>query len=60
MSTADYIKNKLGAKVVETSLIPQENGENIVMERCIVDGNYRVLIVYETGDNDKCVIGSFA
>ena len=58
MNTADYIKNKLGAKVAETSLIPQENGENIVMEKCIVDGDYKVLIVYETGDNDKCVISS--
>ena len=58
--TASYIKEKLGARILETSLIPQENGEQIVIEKCIVDGDYKVLIVYETGDNDKCVIGSFA
>ena len=53
--TADYIKAKLGAQVTETSLIPQRDGDYIVMERCLVDGLYKILIVYDTGDDDKLV-----
>lgn len=44
---AEYIKEKLGATVIATSLIPQDNGEDIVMERCEIDGSIHIVIIHE-------------
>ena len=56
-STAEYIKQKLNAKVVEVCYVRQEHGEDIVMERCLIDNKYdnkyRFVIVH---DNKKTVI----
>lgn len=58
MNTAEYIKDKLDAKVIETSLVPQKNGSDIVMERCEIDGKYRVVLVYDSDEvtDEKAVI----
>lgn len=53
-NTAEYIKEKLGATVIATSLIPQDNGSDIVMEQCEIDDKYKLVLVYD--DNDKAVI----
>lgn len=58
MNSAEYIKEKLGATVIESSLVPQENGSYIVMERCEIGGRYKVVLVYDSDDNcdDKAVV----
>jgi hypothetical protein len=62
MNSAEYIKSKLDVKVLETSLVPQENGSYIVMERCEISGRYKVVLVYDSDDesndesNDKAVV----
>lgn len=53
MNTAEFIKTKLNAKVLELSLVEQENGNNIVMERCECDDNMRFVLVY---DDAKAVV----
>ena len=50
---AEYIKERLGATVIATSLIPQDNGSDIVMERCEIEGEYKFVLVY---DDDKAVV----
>ena len=56
-NTAEYIKKHLGAKVVESCLVRQEYGEDIVMERCLISNEsgdkYRFVIVH---DNYKTVV----
>lgn len=53
-STAEYIKKKLNAKVVETCYI---KGEDIMMERCLIrindNDSKRFVIIY---DDKKSVI----
>lgn len=44
---AEYIKEKLGATVIATSLIPQDNGSDIVMERCEIDGSIQFVIIHD-------------
>lgn len=44
---AEYIKEKLGATVIATSLIPQDNGSDIVMERCEINGSIQFVIIHE-------------
>lgn len=58
MNTAEYIREKLGATVIESSLVPQENGSFIVMERCEIEGKHRVVLVYDSDEvtNSKAVI----
>ena len=52
---AKYIKEKLGATVIATSLIPQDNGSDIVMERCEINGSIQFVIIHEA---DNVVIVS--
>lgn len=58
MNSAEYIKSKLDVKVLETSLVPQENGSYIIMERCEIDGRYKVVLIYDSDDNydNKAVV----
>lgn len=55
MNTAEFIKEKLGATVIETSLVPQENGTNIVLERCVIDEKYRFVLISDE-ETDKAVV----
>lgn len=55
MNTAEYIKKKLGATVIEVSLVPQENGDNILMERCEIDGGYKIVLISDS-EADKTVM----
>ncbi len=53
MNTAEFIKQKLHVKTIETSIVPQKNGNDIVMERCELEGKYKIVLVY---DDDKAVV----
>lgn len=55
MNTAEFIKKKLGATVIEVSLVPQDNGSDILMERCEIDGGYKIVLISDS-EADKSVI----
>lgn len=55
MNAAEYIKERLNATVLETSLVPQDNGTNIVMERCEI-GNYKIVLISDETDNAVVVL----
>ena len=55
IDTAQYIKDKLNATVIETSYVPQSDGNDIVLERCLIDGKMRIVLIH---DKDNTVIVS--
>lgn len=52
-NTVEYIKNVLGATVIATSMIPQKDGADIIMEQCVIDGKHKFVIISSNDDNDK-------
>lgn len=58
MTAREYLKRVLNERkhelvVKEVSVVEQENNNDIVMERCVLDGEYKVVII---SDKDKSVL----
>lgn len=49
-NTVEYIKEVLGATVIATSMIPQKDKADILMEQCVIDGKYKFVII-SSNDN---------
>ena len=52
MNKVNQIKNRLNAQTIEMTTIQQENGNVLVIDKCMCIGGYEVCLVYETDDDD--------